>query len=247
MERAAKERLIGAIVLVTVAWLLIPVFLDRGDEPAGDMIERTLTLPNQAESGAAPLRRETVSLASPEQPADEAAGQAPATVLPAPQPQSQAATDAKDATDATAGAPAAAETISNEDPPARTASPTAAVDNTERAAETAQPVVSSPTPPAATNPASADAASATATSADGATSDGLWAVQLGSFSEQANAQRLAASLRADGLPAFISQVQAGGRTLYRVRIGPQADRPASEAVVRQLAADGQAARVVPHP
>ncbi|MEL7298090.1 MAG: SPOR domain-containing protein, partial [Pseudomonadota bacterium] len=75
----------------------------------------------------------------------------------------------------------------------------------------------------------------------------LWAVQLGSFGDQSNAQKLAASLRSDGLPAFISQVESGGKTLHRVRIGPHASRAESEQVVARLAAAEQTARVVKYP
>jgi len=76
---------------------------------------------------------------------------------------------------------------------------------------------------------------------------GLWAVQLGSFSDQANAEKLAAELRKKGFLAVISKLTTDKGQLHRVRIGPQADRAAAEAVVKKLAAAGEKGQVVPHP
>lgn len=68
--------------------------------------------------------------------------------------------------------------------------------------------------------------------------DGDWVVQLGSFASKANADRLAASVKAKG---FQVAVQGGGGasgTLYRVRAGPEADRAGAEALAARLAAAG---------
>lgn len=76
---------------------------------------------------------------------------------------------------------------------------------------------------------------------------GLWAVQLGSFSQKENADRLAAELRGKGYAAFLSRMTASGSALHRVRIGPQSDRDSAEAVSTQLRKDGIESQVVPHP
>jgi DedD protein len=76
---------------------------------------------------------------------------------------------------------------------------------------------------------------------------GMWAVQLGSFSNQANAERLAADLRKQGYAAFLSQLKTADGTLQRVRIGPQKDRASAEAVAAKLKAAGHPSQVVPHP
>ncbi len=53
-----------------------------------------------------------------------------------------------------------------------------------------------------------------------ATDAGMY-VQAGAFSERGNAEQLASRLRAGGLPdVLIADGLAGGRALYRVRIGP---------------------------
>ena len=47
-----------------------------------------------------------------------------------------------------------------------------------------------------------------------------WIVQVGSFSSAANAEKLVASLRLDGLSAYREMVSSSGSSIYRVRIGP---------------------------
>ena len=246
MERAAKERLIGAIVLVSAAWLLIPVFLDQSaDAPVGE-IRRELALPERADAqqGAAPLRRETISLReNTRDPILQNAAPAAVTALPAPEvsvADTPAQTNAAVPDDPAAASASSANEPAAEESPAEAETPSTAAEATARAAAALQPVTESAevqTPPVAEE-ASARAAAATGQ---------LWAVQLGSFSDKDNAQRLAASLRSEGLPAFISEVTSDNRVLHRVRVGPQSDRAASEAVMAQLAADGHSSRVVPHP
>ena len=75
----------------------------------------------------------------------------------------------------------------------------------------------------------------------------LWAVQLGSFSDAANAEKLAQGLRRDGVAAFIARVESEGKTMHRVRVGPIDGRDAADAQALRLASSGHPARVVPHP
>lgn len=127
--------------------------------------------------------------------------------------------------------------------------PASAGTNQARAAEpTSQPdsqparTVPRSEPPRQSVPEAAPATTGTATS-----ETGLWAVQLGSFSNQENAERLAAELRKQGYAAFLSQIKTGDSSLHRVRIGPQKDRDAAEAVAAKLKSAGHASQVVPHP
>jgi len=78
-------------------------------------------------------------------------------------------------------------------------------------------------------------------------STGMFAVQLGSFADQGNAERLAAELRKRGFAAFLSQLSTSSGQLHRVRIGPQKDREAAEAVAASLASAGYKGKVLPHP
>ena len=101
-------------------------------------------------------------------------------------------------------------------------------------AERGAPVVAPPTPAPTTQPKPAAAAT------------GDWMVQLGSFSEEANARRIAQQAGTYGYKAEVSSYKGGGRTLYRVRVGPQATRGAADAAASALRAHGiNDARVVP--
>ena len=199
-ERAMKERIIGAVVLVVFAVLVVPVFLD-GPSEEEEIVSQAVTLPGQ---DAEERRRQTIVLERDrEQPV-------PASQLPAP----------------TQAAPVVREEAS---PTAREA---------EETVEKSEPPPADPTP-AAAETAVAEPAAASAT--------GMFAVQLGSFSSQENAERLAADLRNQGYAAFLSQVESGDRQLHRVRVGPQKDRESAEAVAAQLAKSGHTGQVVPHP
>jgi len=204
-ERAMKERIIGAVVLVVFAVLVVPVFLD-GPSDEQEIVTQAVTLPGQ---DAEERKRQTIVLERDrEQPV-------PASQLPAP----------------TQAAPVAREESS---PPVQEV--VKAVE--EKAGKTEQPAAASPAP-ASTAPAVPESATESAT--------GMFAVQLGSFSSQENAERLAADLRSQGYAAFLSQLESGDRQLHRVRVGPQKDRESAEAVAAQLAKSGHSGQVVPHP
>lgn len=197
MDRALKERIIGAAVLVLVVVLVVPVFLD-GPPGSDEIISEHVPLPGQTEQKSQTVvldrdrtdpvpsggRDETVE---PQQIAEQ--------VETRPQP---------------AAARPAPETVNKAPSPA--------------------PKQTAPKPKAAT-----------------ASSTGMWAVQLGSFSSQENAERLAADLRKQGFAAFLSQLSTDAGQLHRVRIGPQKDRDSAEAMAARLQNAGHKGQVVPHP
>jgi DedD protein len=69
-------------------------------------------------------------------------------------------------------------------------------------------------------------------------------VQLGSFSEEANARRLAQRVGTFGYKAEVSSYRSEARTLYRVRVGPARARAEADATAAALKAHGVDARVV---
>jgi len=71
-----------------------------------------------------------------------------------------------------------------------------------------------------------------------ATGGGEWIVQLGVFSEEANARGLAQRSGTFGYKAEVSSYRANGRTLYRVRVGPTATRAQADATASALRAHG---------
>jgi len=166
MERALKERIIGAAVLVLVVVLVVPVFLD-GRPGGGEIISERVPLPGQAEQKSQTVvlnrdRKDPVPAVTNNTPAQEKKREAPEPVVRQPQPE---------------------------------------------------PVKSDPEPAKPEPKKAAPTASTT----------GMWAVQLGSFGDQGNAERLAADLRKQGFAAFLSQLSTSSGSLHRVRIGQPPD------------------------
>ena len=198
MERTLKERIIGAIVLVTFVVLVVPVFLDGPPEGGATVSERVL-LPGQAGQDTKTVvlnreRDEPIPAANRDENASTPGNVAvskPEEERPVPVPVREPA-------------PARAEAQSDPEP---------------------QPDVTS------------KAASTT----------GMWAVQLGSFSNKQNAEKLAADLRKQGFAAFLSQLKTDSGQLQRVRIGPQKDRESAELMASRLSKIGREGQVVPHP
>ena len=75
-------------------------------------------------------------------------------------------------------------------------------------------------------PAGQDAARSSATSEPSPDAVG-WAVQVGSFGREANAREEAQRLREAGFPAFVERASANGRGVWRVKVGPRAQRDAA--------------------
>jgi len=202
MERALKERIIGAAVLVLFVVLVVPIFLD-GPPSENDIVSETVVLPGQESQKTQTVvlernRTEPVPAASSKPEAAEPEADPPKSETPKAQPEEKA-------------------------PPLveKEAQPTPKI------------AVSEPEPEVVKVPA----ASAT----------GMWAVQLGSFSNKENAEKLAADLRKQGYAAFLSQLTTSNGQLHRVRIGPQKDRESAEAMAVRLKKVGQDGQVVPHP
>lgn len=122
--------------------------------------------------------------------------------------------------------------------------------STEREVEPTVEPVAEPEP-AASEPAEPEPVIAAAETDDEpkpeagpAEPSGDWAVQLGSFGERENAERLATRVAAVGTEPDVSTTRAAGRTMYRVRVGPHASRELAEAAAASLSAHGFVAQVV---
>ncbi|HZD52288.1 MAG TPA: SPOR domain-containing protein [Woeseiaceae bacterium] len=235
MDRALKERIIGAVVLVAIAVLVVPVFLD-GPEPERKMITEAVTLPGQnREPGA---RKTVILQRDRDEPLPETAARNGTSVAAANAHEAEPAAgsepeeargqaDSADGQDTAAAAPKQAP--ETEPAEARTD------DESEAAAAAEAQTDGEPAAPPGTESTAAES------------STGMWAVQLGSFSNKANADRLAANLRKEGYAAFLSRLQTASGELNRVRIGPQKDRESAEAVAARLREEGFKGQVVPHP
>jgi len=97
------------------------------------------------------------------------------------------------------------------------------------------------TSPARVEPAASPARPEPAASPSG------WAVQLAALSSQDSATKMVADLKSRGYSAFIVEYRASDRVLYRVRVGPEAQRDRAAALASRLQGEGFKATVVPHP
>jgi len=61
-----------------------------------------------------------------------------------------------------------------------------------------------------------------------------WALQLGSFSKEVNAQVMRDKLRAKGYASYVDVLKKPNRTTYRVRIGPELDKQQLEKLKQKL-------------
>lgn len=101
------------------------------------------------------------------------------------------------------------------------------------------PAAPEPTPPPATS---------TETQSRTPPELAAWAVQVGSFSAEANAMNLRESLRRKGYPAYVEMIRTGGSSLYRVRIGPTVQREEAEKLLAAVSKkESLKGLVVPHP
>src|SRR5687768_2289781 len=96
------------------------------------------------------------------------------------------------------------------EPPAK-ATPRASPEASDEPTERTQGAAAPPTP--AQTPASSPASTQSRTETPAL--DSGWAVQLGSFASQENADRLAVEVRKGGYRAFVSRFESGSRVRYR--------------------------------
>ncbi len=205
MERALKERIIGAAVLVLFVVLVVPVFLD-GPPSDAEIVSERLLLPGQD-------------------------GQKTQTVV----------LD-RDRTD-----PVPAANNATPAPSRETTKPAESQPEIKAASKPVDKPVVTQTQPVKSTTKPDEPAVMPAAAPPRVSTTGMWAVQLGSFSNKENADKLAADLRKQGYAAFLSQLKTDGGQLHRVRIGPQKDRDSAEAMAKRLLKVGHKGQVVPHP
>lgn len=230
MDPTLQKRLIGASVLIVLAIIFVPMLLDGSEQPGTETLPLVIPEPPERdfETRVVPLDTTGADTAAPASVAEAigVATQEPATDTPAPaSPDAIATVDTNAPTriDAVSGepvSPVASAPASN--PPAANAV----------AAPEPAPVAAAP---ATTTPAPA---------APAAAASGRFLVALGSYSNAANANALAAQLRGAGYKVLSDSVQVNGQKATRLRIGPYATRGQAEAArlaVKQLRADLPAA------
>jgi len=249
MEERLKQRLVGAVVLVSLAVVFVPILFDlpreasqgtsatgisqipqRPQDRSGSSVSITIDLPKTLRVDAEVERERNRSASAGE---GEDHGTAPKDTA--------AVSDSADSK-ATASVPAASD------------------DSTVDASSTSSGVAASATVPSVSRSKASASRSEAATTArkpdDGAGNKqtaaahaaGGWMIQLGSFRKSENALALRKRLQSKGYPAFVESGSSAQGTVSRVFVGPMPDRQQAKVSAaklrREMALEGI---VVPSP
>ena len=272
MDRALKQRLVGASVLIALAVVVLPMML--GGRPDGDSPEsQKIELPPQPSELDFETRRYPIGEQVPKPQADRS--EAVAKPLPTPDPVVESIPDREALPSIEIAEEPPVEVIPLETQPEDTGryivqvASFGAVDNAKRLSEALRSYGYS----VKTDTVKSDVGTlhrvrvgpyGTESEANGVVSrlqtqvgdikprvmdlqpekvaqvtrpsDPLvrWVVQVGSFSNAANADKLVARLRLDSMTAYKEEISSSGSTIYRVRVGPFLEREEAIRVDKQI-------------
>lgn len=221
MDPGLKKRLLGAVVLIALAVIFVPMLLPRGSgsdsqsvslkippQPSGELQTRILQVgPNGASAGSSTA----AAAADPDHVATlDLEKQAPAPTSEPGQPSIEATTVPV----APASAPAA-----GAGKPATTSAPVAPAD------------IAKSSPPASTPQA---APAGPIPGGPGAAAKAIYTVNLGIYADHASAARLVAQAKQQGFTALATPETFQGKRVSRVRVGPFSSRAQAEAARLKL-------------
>lgn len=231
MDQQLKARLIGASVLVLLAVLLIPELLSAR-KPAADS------------AGAATSSNGTRTIVIDLSGAVNAGARvAPLPAAPKPRSAPPAAIEESATKMAETSTEKKAEVAPT--PVAKMAS--AAVEPKPAPQSTPSPAKATPTASEApVKIAKAAPTASEATIAKAPATTGRWAVQVGAFGSSASASKLIGELQRAGYSAYEAPINRSGKTLHRVRVGPEAERADADRLSARLKGRGLPATVVPN-
>jgi DedD protein len=226
MDRQLLERMIGAGVLIVALVVIVPAILDGprdGDSGALSVPDSGAGISVETDE---PTRTHTMLLdRQPDgPPVAREKTELSVTASGPPTPQSEDA-----ASPATNPPPQA----SQPKPSAKDAKPATANEVTPN---------ESPSAPTTKSVQVATADSPPMQSRQPVASAG-WAVQLGSFADKQNAERLVTTVSQNGFAAYLMPLNQSGKTLYRVRVGPRDSRAQASELAERLAKAGYKGQV----
>jgi DedD protein len=233
MDKALKQRLVGASVLIILAVIVLPMLLS-GRSDTLKQESREIEIPPKPEELSIQTRRFPVGVpdqpTTPEEKGVDAAAaqqQQPASVDPLRLPVNPGSENQEALTQ-------------TDNPPAAELSPAAEVPEspvTENSANEATQPASVEKPPAVTSiilNTGADEQKDKQAAGEAMQDMPRYLVQVASFSSEKNANALAGRLRADNLPVLMDVVERPAGLLHRVRVGPYVQRSAADELVAEL-------------
>lgn len=222
LRKRARRRLVGAVALVAILVVFLPMVLDNEPKPVGqDVAIRIPSRDGDAFSPKiVPVPQNNPSPSDGQPASDAAAPPAPASGAGHVEPSPTGA----------ANKPAAAEPS-----PAPASKPTAPPEKPAAKPEPPKPAPKAP------------AADGTHAKAPESIQKEMFAVQLGAFSHADNVKQLRAKLAANGIKSYTEVLKTGSGEQTRVRAGPFASREEAEKVLDKLKRLGIKGVIVPEP
>lgn len=245
MDNSSKQRLIGVMVLVALATIVLPIAFHQSSTQniALSIPENAPPPPPLSDVQIAPPTRQTPMT-------EKVAFQTEHTNESTSQSQTEAAnTESLTAPDQTLSPSASEGTQPVAQRAASPAEPLASEPNAQNTASTAQAPDTTSSPaaaavtattehantPVATSMTNAVSVKPTPSIKPAAAQFPAWNVQLGSFSDEKNAQHLISTLRKNGFNAYSKPINtAQNKTITKVFIGPELHRTQAEAIVKKL-------------
>lgn len=218
MDRVLKQRLVGAVILIALAVIFVPMLFDNGadrDQARDTVIDLPPPPVDRREVRRLPLDPERVR-------------EVPARQAPPPEPMPSQQEEPEISL-------LAPESVSEPDLPSRAEEPAGVAEQRELPGrETAPEPEAEPELPLDSAPPATPAAAAPPAAAPAST--GAWIVQVASFSSADTADRVMEQLGVLGHDAAVDIIVRGESRLYRVRSGPYASRAAADRAQAQIAA-----------
>ena len=236
MDKALKQRLVGASVLIILAVIVLPMLLSgRSDRLSQE--SRQIELPPKPDELSIETRRFPVGI--PNKPAPSA-GQNDMETKEHGNPE-QAQTDNIDITSSNTEKQASVpkqEAGSDEPKVLATEVDGLKVDGSESVETQAPPNTEekAPTVTSITLTSGKEKSLDLPATVEGSESAPRYLVQVASFSNEKNANALAALLKTENLPVLMDVVDRPEGRMYRVRVGPYVKRPEADALVTRLRA-----------
>jgi DedD protein len=224
-KRRARRRLIGAIALVLLAVILLPMIFDSERKPVDQDI--SIQIPSQGDYKAPPVPTDQKSAPGPEAPVvkdapkEAAKVEAPkAEVVPQAEVKPEAKPEVKP--DAKAGLKPATE------------APKDAKDSKTEAQKTRELADAKRAEALLNGAAAAPKSEKSVAKAD----VGGFAVQVGAFSTDEKVQEARDKLTAAGMKSYVEKVPTKDGSVTRVRAGPYASKDAAEAALGKISVLG---------
>ena len=233
MDKALKQRLVGASVLIILAVIVLPMLLS-GRSDTLQQESRQIEMPPKPDELSFETRRFPVGI--PDKPVVTGTEKTPAQGdIDRTADQPDLVEEPATASEEPDSGPSS-EQIDEERPV--TATPDGGTDTNGETQAATEGSSSTPVkPPAVTSVTLSSGRSEKENEKQSPTvSPGTprYLVQVASFSSEKNANALASRLRAEKLPVLMDVVERTAGRLHRVRVGPYAERSAADAVVSSL-------------